>query len=52
MFDFSVSEWLFYGGIAAMVVIVILTVLSGVIFAFTGRRLKKKLEQEYGSTKY
>lgn len=44
----SGSEWLFWGGIAAMAAAALLAVLCVAIFYVTGRRLKKKLEEEYG----
>ena len=49
MFGLSESDLFFYGGIAVMAAVGILTVLCIVIFTCTGRRLKKKLEREYGS---
>lgn len=51
MFYLPRSELLFYGGLAAMGVAAILAVLGIVIFTFTGRKLKKILEQEYGEPK-
>lgn len=42
------SECFFYGGIALMAASVVLTVLSILIFTTTGRKLKRKLEQDYG----
>lgn len=51
MFGFSESELFLYGGIAAMAIAVILMGLCIVIFSITGKRLKKKLEQEYGKQK-
>lgn len=48
MLGLSESELFLYGGIAAMLVAGILLVLCIVIFSITGKRLKKKLEQEYG----
>ena len=48
MFGFSESELFFYGGIAMMAAAGILAGLCITIFTCTGRRLKKKLEQEYG----
>lgn len=46
--NLSVSEGLLYGGIAAMVATVVVTVIGIVIFMLTGGKLKKKLEEEYG----
>ncbi len=48
MLGLSESEMFFYGGIALMAAAGILAALCIVIFTCTGRRLKKKLEQEYG----
>lgn len=48
MFDLSSSEMLLYGGIAIMVASAVLAILCIVIFKMTGRKLKRKLEQEYG----
>lgn len=44
----SRSEMLFYGGLAMMAAAVVLAVLFMAVFTWTGRRLKRKLEQEYG----
>lgn len=44
----SENEWFFWGGIAAMSGAVILAVLCLAVFSFTGRKIKKQLEQEYG----
>ena len=44
----SESEWLFWGGIGVMAAAAVLSVACIIIFTFTGHRLKKKLEQEYG----
>ena len=48
MFSLSGSELLFYFGILIMIVTIIVAVTSIIIFFCTGRRLKRKLEQEYG----
>ena len=45
---FNESELLFYGGILLMVLAVILACIFIVIFTVTGRRIKKKLYEEYG----
>ena len=44
----SGSELWFYGGIVLMAVAVVLTVLCVVIFGILGRKLRSKLEKEYG----
>lgn len=51
MFGLAGSEGLFYGGIAVMAAVGILTVLSLIIFTITGRRIKEELKQEYGEIK-
>ncbi len=43
------SEILFYSGIMLMVLAVILTITFLIIFRLSGKKLKKTLEQEYGS---
>lgn len=48
MLDLSRSELLLYGGIAIMVVAVISAIVCIGIFNYTGRKLKQKIEQEYG----
>ena len=52
MFDLFASEWLFYGGIIAMSVSVVLFILCIVFFGFKWKKLKKKLEQDYGVLKH
>lgn len=42
------SEQLFLGGIALMGAAAVLTVVWLAVFSVTGKRLKKRLEQEYG----
>lgn len=44
----SGSEMLFYGGLAVMAAVAVMAVLCMALFMFTGRKLRKKLEQEYG----
>lgn len=48
MLGLSSSEMLLYGGIAIMVGSAVLAMLCIAIFKMTGRKLKRKLEQEYG----
>lgn len=44
----SVSEWLFWGGIAVMAGAAVLAIACLIVFSFTGRMLKRTLEEEYG----
>lgn len=44
----SESELLFYGGLVLMGTAAVLTCVCALIFTFTGRRIKKRLEDEYG----
>lgn len=44
----SSSEFLLYGGIAMMAAAVILGVASAVVLHITGKRLRDRLENEYG----
>lgn len=46
--ELTTSEWLFYGGLAVMAIAFMMALLCITVFFFTGRELKKKLEQEYG----
>ena len=46
IFGLSVSNFLFYGGIVIMAAAAM--VICAVVFIFTGRKLKRKLEKEYG----
>ena len=52
MSGLSGSEVLFYGGLAAMGAAAAGALLCIVIFRVSGRKLKKKLEQEYGKPEY
>lgn len=46
--DLASCEMFFYGGIAIAAAAGILALICAIIFAFTGKRLRKRLEQEYG----
>jgi len=48
MVSLSSSEIIFYGGIMIMAAASALAVICAVLFTITGKRLKKRLEQEYG----
>lgn len=48
MLYLSESEWFLWGGIGVMCLAAVLAVLCLVIFHITGRKIKRKLEQEYG----
>lgn len=43
------SELLLYAGIAVMAVAAITAVILILIFSFSGKRLRKRLEEEYGT---
>lgn len=47
--DWSISERLLYGGTAAMAAAAVMTLAGIVIFTLTGRKLRRKLEEEYGA---
>lgn len=51
MMQISVSEGLLYGGLGAMGAAIILGIICAVVFHCTGRKLKRKLTEEYGSLK-
>lgn len=44
----SGSELLLYGGIVCMAAAAVLGVVAAVVITVTGRKLRRKLEQEYG----
>ncbi|GFI70578.1 hypothetical protein IMSAG249_02407 [Lachnospiraceae bacterium] len=48
MAGLSGSEQLFYGGIALMVIAVIVSGICTIIFKIMGKKIRHKLEQEYG----
>ena len=48
IFGLSVSNFLFYGGIVIMAAAAAAMVICTGGFTFTGRKLKRKLEKEYG----
>lgn len=51
MLNLSGSELLFYGGLVIMAIAIIFTLLLIIISNFTGQKLQKALEQEYGKIK-
>ncbi len=50
--NFSSSELLFYGGIALMAVTIIIGAAVFVILRISGKRLKTRLEAEYGKKRH
>ena len=50
--SFSGSELLFYGGISVMATAVILGIGSAVVLRITGKRLRRRLENEYGKKRH
>ena len=48
MNGFSSSELLFYGGVAVMALAALGGVTATIVFTLSGRRLRRKLEQEFG----
>jgi len=52
MDNWTESELLFYGGIAVMAVVVVFALACTVFFVIKGKKLKKKLEQDYGKPRY
>ncbi len=48
MFHLTESELLLYGGIGIMALATVLAATCILIFSLTGKKLRKKLEKEYG----
>lgn len=48
MFGFTVSEQLFYGGMICMLAALGIGALCAVLFSISAKKIKKKLEEEYG----
>jgi hypothetical protein len=48
MLELSESQLIFYIGIAIMAACIVAAIILTVIFLIKGKRLKNKLEQEYG----
>lgn len=49
MFHLTATQLFFYGGIAVMVLAVVLALVSIGVFWAGGKRLRAKLEKEYGT---
>lgn len=52
LLSLSGSELLLYSGLGAMTIAVILAVLCTIAMSISGRKLKRKLEQEYGKPRH
>ena len=52
MTNWSGSEWLLYGGIGIMILVIFLAAICIMIFTLTGKKLRQKLEREYGKPKH
>lgn len=48
MFGFASYQWLFYGGIAVMVLAGILFFVQLILFLVKKSRLERKMDEEYG----
>ena len=48
MVHLSVNELLLYGGLAVMALSLVLALICIAVFVVTGRKIKRRLEQEYG----
>ena len=48
MTDFTYGEILFYGGLAGMVIVVLLSIIITVVLSSSRKRLRRKLNTEYG----
>ncbi len=52
MLRLSGSEMLLYGGVAIMLAAVVSAAITTAIFKLAGKRLREKLEKEYGKQPY
>lgn len=52
MYGLSSSELLLYGGLAGMGIVTVLALVTAAVFGVTGRKLDKKLKEEYGEPRY
>ena len=48
MLNFTRGEMLFYGGITGMAIVLIISIVVTVILAGSRKRLRFKLDEEYG----
>ena len=46
--DFTPGEMLFYGGIAGMVIVALVTIIVIAVLSGSRKRLRRKLNEEYG----
>ena len=46
--DFTPGEMLFYGGIVGMAIVVVVSIIIIVILSGSRKRLRRKLNEEYG----
>lgn len=46
--NFTPGEMLFYGGIAGMVIVAIISVIVIIVLSGSRKRLRRKLNEEYG----
>jgi len=46
--DFTPGEMLFYGGIAGMAVVLLISLIVIIIMSGSRKRLRRKLNEEYG----
>ncbi len=52
MTGWTTNELLFYGGIALMCVSALAAIIAILIFRMSGKRIKSRLETEYGKPKH
>ena len=46
--EFTPGEMLFYGGIAGMVIVAVVSIIVIAVLAGSRKRLRRKLNEEYG----
>lgn len=46
--EWTISQFLFYGGIAGIGVSVLVAILAAILFRITGKHIRTRLDREYG----
>ncbi len=52
MLDLTTGEMFFYGGVTVMAASLLMIIAAIIIFRITGKRIKARLEAEFGKEKH